>query len=81
MRGNEVVGRKVTHLLPNEKDDVEERMTTMEKVLGLVHDSSGTDGVTVMVKAKVAENLGQVVAMCVVFSFNEQLFHSDKQTL
>ena len=50
VRGNEVVYRQESN--PLSLND-EERMTSMEKVLGLVYSSSGTDGVTVTVEAKV----------------------------
>ena len=47
-------------------------------------NSSGTDGATSTVEVKLkfsTENLGQVVATCVVSSFTETKLHPDKQAL
>ena len=81
--GTEVVHKKVTHLLDEEDDDVEEDVDRDGQSIETC-ESSGTDGATSTVEAKLKiskGNLGQAVATCVVSSFTENKLHPDKHAL
>ena len=81
VRGSEVVGGKVTQLLYEEEDDVEEEQDDSDGEGRGSGSSSGTDGVDTTVEAKLTKKLAQVVATCVVSSFTENKLHPHTQTL
>ena len=85
VRGNAVIGRKVSHLrfAEDSDEDTDENELDSEGESACA-DSSETDGATSTVEGKIKfteEDPGQVVATCVVASFTEQKLHPNLQTL